>query len=142
MPILALLRKLGLLRRPGVYHLDATLADSVRELSILDQRPLDEVAADLLTLGLRQRQAEIAKLRAWHTLTPREKEVTALICQGYTNQEIATRLTLAPTTVKVHIRNVLAKFELHSKVALIQHLAHWDFGAWGPSASAENGSPE
>lgn len=132
MPILTLLRKLGLIRRKGVYRFDADLSDSVLKLSMLDHRSPDDVAGDLLALGLQQRQAEIEKLRAWHTLTPREKEVAALMCLGYTNPEIAERLTISPKTVKVHIRNILSKFELISRFALAQYLVQWDFSAWGP----------
>ena len=42
-------------------------------------------------------------------LTSRELEVLQFIGQGLTNQEIADRLHLAPTTVKVHARNIYGK---------------------------------
>jgi two-component system, NarL family, response regulator LiaR len=42
-------------------------------------------------------------------LTPRELEVLTLLGQGRSNGEIATALTIAPRTVKVHVQNILSK---------------------------------
>ena len=53
--------------------------------------------------------------------------VTALTCLGLTNPQIAVRLSLSPETVKTHVRNVLAKFEVNSKDELRHILANWDF---------------
>lgn len=44
-------------------------------------------------------------------LTPREEEVLDLIGYGYTNQEIAERLTIAVGTVKNHVHNILSKLD-------------------------------
>lgn len=41
--------------------------------------------------------------------TPREEEVLALICEGLDNKRIAQRLGLALSTVKTHVRALLAK---------------------------------
>src|SRR4051794_3696498 len=51
----------------------------------------------------------LASLLGSETLTPREREVYALIGQGKTNREIATALFLAETTVKVHVGHILRK---------------------------------
>lgn len=42
-------------------------------------------------------------------LSARELEVLRLIAEGYTNQEIAEKLILSPTTVKTHVQNILQK---------------------------------
>ena len=65
-----------------------------------------------------------------HSLTPREQDVAALACLGYTNRQIAARLGISPDTVKTHVRNLLHKFELHSKDELRSLLQDWDFSAW------------
>ena len=39
-------------------------------------------------------------------LTPRENEVSGLLVQGLTNQEIAERLFISPATVKVHASGI------------------------------------
>jgi DNA-binding NarL/FixJ family response regulator len=48
-------------------------------------------------------------------LTPREKEVLALVAAGSTNKEIALALTLTENTVKNHLRNILEKLHLENR---------------------------
>jgi LuxR family maltose regulon positive regulatory protein len=48
-------------------------------------------------------------------LTKREREVLQLIAEGMTNLEIATRFFLTPSTVKVHVRNILRKLGVRSR---------------------------
>lgn len=52
-------------------------------------------------------------------LSPREIEVLGLIERGLSNQEIASRLTLAPSTVKTHINNIYGKLGVESRVQAI-----------------------
>ena len=48
-------------------------------------------------------------------LTDREVEVLKLVAQGFTNQEIADRLTLSEWTVRTHMRNILDKLHLANR---------------------------
>ena len=48
-------------------------------------------------------------------LTPREREVVALVAQGRTNQQIATRLGVTERTARTHLSNILAKLGLTSR---------------------------
>ncbi|WP_427383558.1 response regulator [Janibacter sp. G56] len=50
------------------------------------------------------------------TLTEREREVLALVAQGRKNREIAELLFISENTVKNHVRNILEKLQLHSRV--------------------------
>jgi LuxR family maltose regulon positive regulatory protein len=52
-------------------------------------------------------------------LSARELEVLTLLSDGLTNQEIATRLTLAVSTVKVHTRNLYSKLDVHSRIQAV-----------------------
>ncbi|MFC9063848.1 response regulator transcription factor [Streptomyces carpaticus] len=49
-------------------------------------------------------------------LTPRERDVLALLAQGETNADIATRLTMRESTVKAHVSRILAALEVSNRV--------------------------
>jgi DNA-binding NarL/FixJ family response regulator len=51
-------------------------------------------------------------------MTQREHEVIALIAVGLSNKEIAQRLNIAADTVKSHVRNVMDKLALHSRLQI------------------------
>jgi DNA-binding NarL/FixJ family response regulator len=51
-------------------------------------------------------------------MTQREREVIALIAVGLSNKEIAARLNIATDTVKSHVRNVMDKLALHSRLQI------------------------
>jgi len=55
-----------------------------------------------------------------HELSPREKEIIALICQELTTAEIAEKLFLSPLTVETHRKNILRKTNSKTLVGLIK----------------------
>ncbi len=52
-----------------------------------------------------------------YSLTDREMDVLRLIATGLSNKQIAGQLFISKETVKVHIRNLLRKLNVHSRVA-------------------------
>jgi DNA-binding NarL/FixJ family response regulator len=58
-------------------------------------------------------------------MTPREREVIDLIAEGLSNKEIAGRLRIAPYTVRSHVRNVMEKLMLHTRLQVAAY-AHQD----------------
>ena len=59
-------------------------------------------------------------------LTDREVEVLRLVARGMANREIADQLVISENTVKNHVRNILEKLHLHSRVeaAVYAHRQH------------------
>src|SRR5262245_1670282 len=55
---------------------------------------------------------------AWAPLTPREREVAALLARGLTNDQIAAALILEHGTVANHVRHILLKLALRSRTQL------------------------
>lgn len=51
-------------------------------------------------------------------MTPREREVVELIGEGLSNKELAQRLSIATHTVKSHVRNVMEKLALHTRLQI------------------------
>jgi DNA-binding NarL/FixJ family response regulator len=58
-------------------------------------------------------------------MTRREREVIELISEGLSNKEIAKRLNIATHTVKSHVRNVMEKLALHTRLQIAAY-AHRD----------------
>lgn len=56
---------------------------------------------------------------AVEVLTPREREVLALVGAGLSNPEIAAELTLGEGTVKTHIGHIFAKLDLRDRAAAV-----------------------
>jgi DNA-binding NarL/FixJ family response regulator len=54
-------------------------------------------------------------------LTDRESEVLRLIALGYSNKEIAARLTLSVKTVEVHKANAMRKLNITSRIDLVRY---------------------
>ncbi|CAN5175069.1 response regulator transcription factor [soil metagenome] len=52
-------------------------------------------------------------------LTPREIEVLALVARGLNNREVARELFISENTVKNHVRNILEKLQMHSRVEAV-----------------------
>ncbi|WP_370249242.1 response regulator [Nocardioides sp.] len=54
-------------------------------------------------------------------LTERELDVLRLVAQGLSNKEIAARLFISENTVKNHVRNMLEKLQLHSRMEAVMY---------------------
>lgn len=130
MPVLgqALARLSALLRLPtrrSRLTLEGDLADLVSALAQRTRRTPDQALADLLAHGLDGLEMEQELRRAWADLSPRQQEVLRLAAQGWSNQQIAAHLVLAPTTIKTHIQRAMLRFGVHSRAELCQALARF-----------------
>ena len=54
-------------------------------------------------------------------LTDRELEVLNLVARGLNNREIAGRPLISENTVKNHVRNILEKLQLHSRMEAVMY---------------------
>lgn len=50
-----------------------------------------------------------------NSLTPREREILSLLLKNKSNADIAEALTVAVTTVKTHVSNILHKLDLRNR---------------------------
>jgi FixJ family two-component response regulator len=69
------------------------------------RREVDKVVANVRTL--------------YETLTPREREILALVASGLMNKQIAAELGLADITVKIHRGHIMKKMGARSLADLI-----------------------
>jgi len=96
------------------------VADAVRSVSSGQSRISPSMASKLLTefAAMSKRADERQQLPA-PRLTEREMEVLKLVAQGMNNRDIAKELFISENTVKNHIRNILEKLHLHSRMEAV-----------------------
>ncbi len=102
---------------------------------------LDEtlaVLADAEVTSLLAAPSVEARWRRTAALSPREREVLALVAEGRTNKAIAEVLFLSPNTVKTHVTSLLHKLHADSRAQLaaiaarqgLHQRAALDTGSW------------
>lgn len=111
-------------------RLDSELLGYLEALAVAQQCSIRDVVVDALYAAVRANHAQSGNDRHWHTLTPREQQIAALTCLGYTNHQIAAVLFISVNTVRTHMRGVLDKYQVASKAELRLALADWDFTSW------------
>ena len=62
------------------------------------------------------------RLKVNDPLTPRERQVAALVVEGRSNKEIAIDLRIGPATVKNHVHNILEKLNVCRRAAVALRL--------------------
>jgi DNA-binding NarL/FixJ family response regulator len=84
---------------------DSLLSPSVtrRVIDRMAQQPVPELA-------------DQAKL---DELTPREREVLELVARGLSNREIATELVVEESTIRSHVKRILMKLDLRSRIQIV-----------------------
>ena len=75
--------------------------------------------ARLLPQVAREREQQRDALALLGDLTDREREILTLLAQGMRNEDIAAQLYISPQTVQTHVRNILGKLRVHSKLEAV-----------------------
>jgi DNA-binding NarL/FixJ family response regulator len=88
---------------------DASEVAGAIRAAVAGEVRLDPAVAAALALSLRTPASSA------DSLTPREREVVALVAQGRTNREIGKQLGVAERTARTHVSNILAKLGLASR---------------------------
>ncbi len=73
----------------------------------------------LLAQVAREREAQRDALKLLNDLTEREREILQLLAEGKRNDDIAKQLFISPQTVQTHVRNILGKLRVHSKLEAV-----------------------
>jgi two-component system NarL family response regulator len=96
------------------------VADAIRKVHAGQSLISPSMAAKLLTeFAAMARKDEEKQQMPAPRLTDREMEVLTLVAQGLNNRDIAKKLFISENTVKNHVRNILEKLHLHSRMEAV-----------------------
>jgi two-component system NarL family response regulator len=98
------------------------VADSIRAVMQGESKITPSMASKLINefSAMSKRADERQRLPA-PALTARELEVLKLVAKGMSNREIADELFISENTVKNHVRNILEKLHLHSRMEAVMY---------------------
>ena len=106
----------------GFILKDATMADfvgTVRSVAggarVLPERMTSTLFSQIARVAVQRGDAAVLEAVR---MTQREREVIAHIAVGMSNKEIALQMNVATETVKSHVRNVMDKLALHSRLQI------------------------
>ena len=89
---------------------------------------IDQVLGAAKSLNIESSSPDISAMpEALHAsrLTDRESEVLTLLAHGHSTNNIAHALSISPSTVRNHVRNILQKLQVHNRLeAVIYALKH------------------
>jgi two-component system NarL family response regulator len=96
------------------------VADAIRKVHAGQSLISPSMASKLLTefASMARKDDEKQQMPA-PRLTDREMEVLTLVAQGLNNRDIAKNLFISENTVKNHVRNILEKLHLHSRMEAV-----------------------
>jgi DNA-binding NarL/FixJ family response regulator len=97
------------------------LASAVRVVAAGDAVVTPALTRALIDAVREQRTAArpVPGASGLETLTGRERDVLVAVASGWSNAEIAERLSIAPTTVKTHVSNILTKIGARARVQAV-----------------------
>ncbi|HSF83605.1 MAG TPA: response regulator transcription factor [Anaerolineales bacterium] len=78
-----------------------------------------ELLVQVLRRFGRERLAYEKNEKLLERLTPREHEILIYLARGIPGDEIAVDLNIAPLTVRTHIRNMMSKLGVHSRLEAV-----------------------
>ena len=101
----------------GYLLKDMEPEDLLRQLhqAAVGRMVISERLTALLAQALRAQKPEMVRAD-YDSLTPRERDILKLIADGLSNKMIGRRLDISDGTVKVHVKHLLKKLNLRSRV--------------------------
>jgi len=95
------------------------LTEAIRVIAEGDALLAPSITRRLITEFATRPEVRRARPPELDTLTEREHEVLELVAQGLSNDEIAQRLFISPTTAKTHVSHVMMKLAARDRAQLV-----------------------
>lgn len=113
----------------GFIMKDATLDDLVSTIravaggaNVLPSTMVNSLFSQIAREAVDRARPDSPEVLESVRMTPRERQVINLIAEGLSNKAIAARLHVAIHTVKSHVRNVMEKLTLHSRLQIAAYV--------------------
>ena len=100
-----------------ILHLFRDVTRKKQSEQLLSQ--MLKAAEDLQNGASPRTPSSVANEQPVADLTNRELEVLSLLAQGFSTDDIARSLSISPSTTRNHIRNILQKLEVHSRLEAV-----------------------
>ena len=102
----------------GYLLKDMEPEDMIAELkqAAVGKMVISDRLTTLLAQALRSQKPQQSARPDFDSLTPREKDILRLIAEGLSNKMIGRKLDISDGTVKVHVKHLLKKLNLRSRV--------------------------
>ncbi|HEY2687959.1 MAG TPA: response regulator transcription factor [Streptosporangiaceae bacterium] len=99
------------------------VADTVRAVyggqSLINPSMAGKLLTEFATLARREADTDPTQEVPAPRLTEREMQVLKLVARGMNNRDIAKELFISENTVKNHVRNILEKLQIHSRMEAV-----------------------
>jgi DNA-binding NarL/FixJ family response regulator len=99
------------------------VADTVRAVnggqSLINPSMAGKLLTEFAALARREQEEEPPQQVPAPRLTEREIQVLRLVARGMNNRDIAKELFISENTVKNHVRNILEKLQIHSRMEAV-----------------------
>jgi len=112
-------RKLEHRERVTDYVTDVLTRDGRRRTAEISSVAIEDVDRCHAVFGVVMVRDPRAVRTGSAVLTPRQTEVLALIADGASTKQVAQRLHLSQETVRNHVRNILRRLRVHSRVEAV-----------------------
>lgn len=105
-----------------VDRLIIAVRNAPRDLPLRELAAVHQAGQDVRIDAAGERVIAVIEPRrhpGFDTLTPRERQVAAVVAAGHTNRQIAVALSISLATVKDHVHSILTKASFDSRSQLI-----------------------
>ena len=104
-----------------------TLIEAIRKAAQGESVVSQQMTAKLIQ-GVRNPPKQEAAAVERDRFSPRERDILASLAQGESNKEIARKLDLAESTVKIHVQNIFKKLNMSSRVQVALYAVENGYG--------------
>lgn len=104
-----------------------SLTDAIRRAAIGESVVSQQMTAKLIQ-GVRNPPKLASATQERDRFSPRERDILDSLAHGESNKEIARKLDLAESTVKIHVQNIFKKLSMSSRVQVALYAVEHGFG--------------